>query len=235
MEKTGETNLVEWTDRHLAHLAPDGKWQPDSTRAFARFKEKRRTRMWRQLCAAGVAAATTVLIVATLPKSWEVMRGALPRADVVNIGQASADVKALKDGQVAPDFILKDAHGADLRLSNYKGRVVLLNFWATWCHGCAMEIPWLIEFEKEYRDRGLTVIGVSMDADGWKSVKAFLAKEKINYEVVVGNQIMAKPYGLDAMPMTFLIDRKGRIAATSVGIIDRTACQRQILELLRAR
>jgi peroxiredoxin len=231
MAKPNEENLTSWTEQNLARLAPDGKFEPDVARAIARFEEKRHTRARRQVYVAAFAAMTA-LIVATLPKSRETIRRSLSSSEIVDIGQVSADVKTLRDGQVAPDFVLKDAQGDDLRLSDYKGRVVLLNFWATWCHGCAIEIPWLIEFEKEYRDRGLTVIGVSMDEDGWKSVKPFLEEEKVNYPVVIGNQPMAKPYGLGAMPMTFLINRDGKIAATSVGIIDRAACRRQILELL---
>jgi peroxiredoxin len=93
----------------------------------------------------------------------------------------------------------------------------------------------LIQFQHEYQGRGFTVIGVSMDADGWKSVKPFIVKEGVNYPVVIGNKPMAKPYGLDAMPVTFLIGRDGKIAATSVGIIDRAACERQIRDLLATR
>jgi peroxiredoxin len=116
-----------------------------------------------------------------------------------------------------------------VRISGCK--VAPLNFWATWCHGCTLEIPWLLEFEKKYKDRGFTVIGVSMDADGWTAVKPFLQEKKVNCPVVIGNDDMARPYGLDAMPMTFLIDRDGKIAATSVGIVNKTACESQITEL----
>jgi peroxiredoxin len=66
----------------------------------------------------------------------------------------------------APDFNLSDAEGASIRLSDYRGRVVILDFWATWCHGCKIEIPWYMEFQNKYKERGLAVIGVSMDDDG---------------------------------------------------------------------
>src|SRR5438270_2690708 len=83
--------------------------------------------------------------------------------------------------KTAPDFTLSDATGASIRLSDYKGKVVLLDFWATWCHGCNIEIPWYMEFQQKYKDKGLSVIGVAMDDDGWKSVRPFSDEKKINY------------------------------------------------------
>src|SRR6202171_3366485 len=78
--------------------------------------------------------------------------------------------KAATDRKAAPDFALEDASGRQVRLSGYKGKVVLLNFCATWCGPCKVEIPWFIEFNKTYKDRGFAVLGVSLDDDGWKSV-----------------------------------------------------------------
>lgn len=231
-----------WVDAELATLTPDEEWQPDPLGGLVRLRARQSVSrgasrvnvrsvrfVW---ITAQIACITVLLCVATrafLPGIWPGSH-----AGIVDIGQVSADVKALKDGQAAPDFVLKDSTGADIRLSSYKGRVVLLNFWATWCDGCKLEIPWIVQFQRKYKDRGFAVIGVAMDDEGWKSVKPFLAEKKLNYTVVVGNQEMAKPFGLDAMPMTFLIDRDGKIAATSVGIINREACERQIAELLRS-
>ncbi|MGI9070040.1 MAG: peroxiredoxin family protein [Bryobacteraceae bacterium] len=133
----------------------------------------------------------------------------------------------------APGFTLGDAKGAAVRLSDYKGRVVLLDFWATWCGGCKVEIPWYMEFDNKYKDRGLAVIGVSMDEDGWKSVKPFLEKTKLNYSVVIGNQGLAKQYGVEAMPMTLLIDQNGKIAASHVGLVDKDKFESEIRVLLQ--
>src|SRR5438552_10933473 len=123
--------------------------------------------------------------------------------------------------KTAPDFALKDSQGATIRLSDYKGKVVLLDFWATWCGGCKIEIPWYVEFENRYKQRGLAAIGVSMDDDGWRSVRPFLAKNKLNYPIVIGNERLAQQYGINEMPLTLLIDRDGKIAESHSGMVDK--------------
>ena len=136
--------------------------------------------------------------------------------------------------KVAPSFALANSKGEIVRLSDYKTRVVLLNFWATWCHGCKTEIPWFIEFQRKYKDSGLTVIGVSMDADGWKSVRPFVRLKRMNYPVVIRNDALAKLYGLGPMPMTLLIDRDSKIADSHSGAVDRSATEKEIRMLLLA-
>jgi peroxiredoxin len=136
-------------------------------------------------------------------------------------------------GQAAPDFTLTDSTGSPVKLSAYKGKVVLLDFWATWCHGCKIEIPWYVEFQDKYRNDGLSAIGVSMDDDGWKSVKPFLQEHKLNYPVVIGDQDLAKRYGgLPSLPVTLLIDRNGRIAESHAGMVDKDAFEKKINTLL---
>jgi cytochrome c biogenesis protein CcmG/thiol:disulfide interchange protein DsbE len=146
---------------------------------------------------------------------------------------APADLTAAKLRKASADFTLRDSRGASIRLSHYKGRVVLLDFWATWCTGCKVEIPWYMEFQSKYKHGGLAVIGVSMDEDGWKSVKPFLKEHPISYSVVVGNTELAKLYGVDSMPMTLLIDRNGEIAASHVGMVDKDAFEGEIQTLLK--
>ena len=119
----------------------------------------------------------------------------------------------------APDFALKDTNGNMVRLSDFRGKVVLVDFWATWCGPCKIEIPWFKEFERQYKDKGFAVIGVSMDDGGWEVVKPFLTFMKINYRVVLGTDALADQYGgIEAMPTTFLIDQEGNIAATHIGL-----------------
>jgi cytochrome c biogenesis protein CcmG/thiol:disulfide interchange protein DsbE len=147
----------------------------------------------------------------------------------------AASVKPDKDRRSAPDFTLKDADGRAVRLSDYRGKVVLLDFWATWCGPCAEEIPWFINLERKQKDHGFAVLGVSMDDDGWNAVKPFASQMGMNYRVLMGNDETAQLYGgVDALPTTFLIDREGRIAAVHVGLADRRDIEDGVERLLRA-
>ena len=150
------------------------------------------------------------------------------------VGGASS-VKPDTQRHPAPDFRLTDADGKAVRLSDYRGKVVLLDFWATWCGPCKIEIPWFEEFQRKNQDRGLVVLGVSMDDEGWPVVKPFLKSLNINYRVVIGNDQTAQLYGgVDALPTTFLIDRDGKIAAVHVGLVDRKEFENGIEQLLQA-
>jgi peroxiredoxin len=135
--------------------------------------------------------------------------------------------------KTVPNFTLPESTGALVRLSDYKGKVVILDFWATWCLWCEIEIPLYMEFQNKYKDRGLSVIGVSMDEDGWKSVRPFLREKRITYTVVLGDEDVAKLYGLEALPMTLLIDRDGKIAGSYQGLMDKDAFEREIQGLLQ--
>lgn len=147
---------------------------------------------------------------------------------------APADLTPASTRKAAPDFVLENSKGTHIKLSHYKGRVVLLDFWATWCTGCKKEIPWYMGFERKYRRRGLSAIGVSLDDDGWKSVRPFLHEHKINYPIVVGKwDIMGERFGFNSMPATLLIDRDGKIADLHVGMVDRAAFEREIQALLK--
>jgi cytochrome c biogenesis protein CcmG/thiol:disulfide interchange protein DsbE len=142
--------------------------------------------------------------------------------------------KAVTGRKAAPDFTLEHATGQPVRLADYKGKVVLLNFWATWCGPCKVEIPWFMEFEKSYRDRGFAVLGVSMDDDGWQAVKPYLAAQRVNYRIALGNDRVSELYGgIDSLPTTVLIDREGRVASVHLGLVSRSECATEIQQLLR--
>ena len=147
--------------------------------------------------------------------------------------KAPTDLTAANSRKTASDFTLSDSKGASVKLSAYKGRVVLLDFWATWCEGCKVEIPWYMEFQKKYNESGLSVVGVSMDEDGWKSVKPFLEEKKVNYPVVIGDWDLAKSFGITALPVTLLIDRDGKLADLHAGMVDREAFESEIQILLK--
>jgi peroxiredoxin len=146
-----------------------------------------------------------------------------------------AHVREDKDRKNAPDFTLKDVSGKPVKLSDYRGKVVVLNFWATWCGPCKVEIPWFIDFEKQYKDRDFAVVGVSMDDDGWKSVTPYVSDKKINYRVVIGSDEVTTLYGgVDSLPTTFIIDRGGKVASVHIGLVSKSTYQDEITKLLES-
>lgn len=147
-------------------------------------------------------------------------------------GQSRADLQPEGKRQAAPELNLADSEGKNVELKEYRGNIVMLDFWATWCHGCKTEIPWFAEFQRKYGAEGLKVVGISMDDDGWKVVKPFIQSSKVPYRIVLGNDSVAKQYAIGNMPDTFLIDREGKIAASYAGVVDREDIEKNIRALL---
>lgn len=134
----------------------------------------------------------------------------------------------------APKFSLTDISGQKLNLDDYKGKVVVLDFWATWCGPCRIEIPEFVEMQKRYRDQGLAIIGISMD-DGPAPVKDFYKQFNMNYPVALGDSKLAELYGgIFGLPTTLLIGRDGRIYAKHVGATDISVFEAEVKELLSA-
>ena len=142
-------------------------------------------------------------------------------------GPANHTVQA--DAIPAPEVTFKDLDGKDVPLSSYRGQVVLVNFWATWCDPCYVEIPWLIEMQQKYGAKGFTVLGIAMDDEGKSAVAPFLAKERfnvngqkfpMNYPIVLGNDEVATKFGgLLGYPTSFLISKDGKEIKKIQGLI----------------
>jgi cytochrome c biogenesis protein CcmG/thiol:disulfide interchange protein DsbE len=144
-----------------------------------------------------------------------------------------AALQPINERKPAPEFKLQDSSGKTAQIADYRGKVVLLDFWATWCHGCKLEIPWFSEFQKTYSARGLAVVGVAMDEGGWNTVKPFLAQTQVPYRMLLGDDAMAKRYGIGNLPDTFLIDRQGRVAAVyKEGMVDKGDVEANIKAML---
>ena len=128
-----------------------------------------------------------------------------------------------------PELTLKDLDGKNVSLSDYKGKVVLVNFWATWCEPCRVEIPWLIEMQKKYGDKGFVLLGIALDEEGKSVVAPFVAKERfevdgqklpMSYQILIGNDEAADKFGgLFGYPTSILISRDGKQIKRVTGMI----------------
>ena len=161
---------------------------------------------------------------------------------------AAGDPQAALDpmiGKAAPAFSLEDLSGRKVSLADYKGKAVLVNFWATWCGPCKIETPWLVELRNQYAPKGFEILGISAegddlapsDKDGWAKDKAaigkFVQEEHMPYPVLIDGDSLSKPYGgLDAMPTSFFLDRNGKIVAATMGITSKDDIESNIRKAL---
>jgi len=145
------------------------------------------------------------------------------------VSVAIAQTKTTK----APDFKLKDQNGKEISLSSLKGKAVVINFWATWCPPCREEIPGFIKVYNRLKDKGVELVGISLDREGWEVVRPFLKKYEINYPVVVGDRELTEAYGgIRGIPTTFFVDRNGNIEDKHVGYMSEADFEKQVKKLL---
>jgi thiol-disulfide isomerase/thioredoxin len=137
-------------------------------------------------------------------------------------------------GKPAPNFTLQDLSGKKISLDSYKGKALMINFWATWCGPCKIETPWLVELRNEYSPRGFEILGISAEDDdladndvkGWAKDKAaiasFVKQEHMSYPVLINGDSISNTYGgLEAMPTSFFVDRTGKVVAVQLGITSK--------------
>jgi peroxiredoxin len=138
-------------------------------------------------------------------------------------------------GKPAPDFTLKTLDGKTLKLSDLRGKAVVLNFWATWCPPCKVELPWFVDLQKQYASQGLQIVGISEDDGGKEKVAAFVKEMGVNYTIAVDDSSVSEKYGdVEDLPTTFYIDRNGKIVEFAMGLVDRNEIEAKMKTALGA-
>ena len=181
--------------------------------------------------------------------NWEYRRQAaekrlanVSQAELVEAQSAQAALNPLI-GKPAPQFALEDLSGKKVSLADYKGKAVLINFWATWCGPCKVETPWLVDLRNQYAAKGFEILGISTDeidrsdakmfGETRKEIGDFVQKLHMPYPVLIEGDSLSKPYGgLDAMPTSFFVDRNGKIVAATMGISSKDDIEANIQKAL---
>ena len=204
-----------------------------------------------------IVVGITLLILATFAwagwANWEYRKQAAERAlaaasrgELVPAapGDVPQQISPLMD-KPAPDFTLEDLGGNKISLSSFKGKPLLINFWATWCGPCKIETPWLVELQNDYGRTGFEVVGISTEGDdlkpddkeGWAHDKAAIAKfvkdEHMQYPILINGDSLANEYGgLDAMPTSVYVDRTGKVVAVQLGITSKDDMVANVMKAL---
>ena len=185
---------------------------------------------------AGTHYGTVVIITVVLVVTAMLMGGKYLARSGGNATPSLPSGLSLK-GAAAPEFQLTSLDGKTVKLSDLRGKAVVLNFWATWCGPCKIEIPWLADLQKQYQSQGVEIVGVAMDDDAEKNkadIAKFAKEMNVNYEVLLGNDKIADAYGgVDALPTTFYIGRDGKIVNRIFGIVGHKEIEENIQAALK--
>jgi peroxiredoxin len=200
-----------------------------------------------------IVTGIVLLVLATFAwagwANWEYRKQAaekrlanVSQAELVEAGDAQAALNPLI-GKPAPQFSLEDLSGKKISLADYKGKALLINFWATWCGPCKVETPWLVDLRNQYAPKGFEILGVSTDdidrddarmfGTEKKEIADFVERMRMPYPVLIEGDKLSKPYGgLDAMPTSFFVDRNGKIVAATMGISSKDDIETNIRKAL---
>jgi cytochrome c biogenesis protein CcmG/thiol:disulfide interchange protein DsbE len=235
MENDSEVKVDRWVEERLTSATPPAGWEPDAAEGLQRFRQGRQSRRARNRKLAWTGAAVTILGAGAL--MFPATRVVAQRCVDACLGVSRPEgIIPPGSRSMAPDFSLPGDAGSVVRLADLHGQVVLLNFWATWCTPCNVEIPWFADLQQQHGGAGFTVLGISMDEDGWTSVKPYLERSPLNYRIAVGGDAVAQSYGgIEALPTTFLIDRAGRIAVIQRGLTPKGTYEDEIRSLLNEK
>ena len=182
----------------------------------------------KKVLAVSITIAVLIIVIFILNRELPQVAATVPGS----ANSASASGKAAADSNIGvSDLVFKDLDGKELKLSDLKGKVVLLDFWATWCEPCKIETPWLIDMQKKYGPKGFTVVGVAMDEGGQKIVQPYTqstvfdmedgSKQAINYPVVLGSDALSDKFGVNGFPTGVLISRDGKLVKITSGLVSR--------------
>ena len=177
----------------------------------------------------------TLAVLASIALAWTTIAAEMPW--LIEGAFAPAMTSCPADAKPATDFTLKDVNNRDVKLSSFRGKVVLLDFWATWCGPCKLEIPWFLEFQQKFGKDGLQVIGVSVD-DTLAKMKPYVAEMKMTYPVLQGlnRDDLVDAYGATvALPTTVMISRDGKVCSRHIGLTGKDVFEAEIAMLLKAK
>ena len=202
-----------------------------------------------------IVTGVVLLILATFAwagwANWEYRKQAaekrqseVSQAEMAEAGNAQNALNPLI-GKPAPQFSLEDLTGKKVSLADYKGKALLINFWATWCGPCKVETPWLVDLRNQYAGKGFEILGVSTDdidrndpkmfGQEKKEISDFVQRMHMPYPVLIDGDSVSKPYGgLDAMPTSFFVDRSGKIIAATMGISSKDDIEANIEKALKS-